>query len=79
MQIRLKYWRTRRAMSIDDLAGKSGTSTQTIVNAEKHGKTPRPSTIRKWATALDVTVDELVKVEEEEEKPAAVVVAVAAA
>jgi transcriptional regulator with XRE-family HTH domain len=63
---KLKYWRTRRAISIEDLAEKSGCSTRTIVDIEKYGKMPRFTTIRKLASALDVTIDELQEITPDE-------------
>ena len=65
MKVRLKYWRTRRALSVDGLAEKAHVSTQTIVNIEKYGKEPRPTTIRKLAAALEVSIDELIVVNED--------------
>ena len=62
MIVRLKYWRTLRALSIEDLAKQAGMSTQTIVNIEKYGKFPRPATLRKLSSTLGVSLDELVEV-----------------
>lgn len=64
MALRLKYWRTRRALSIDDLAARAGMSTQTIVNLEKDRQPARPRTIQKLADALAINVDDLLEVEE---------------
>ena len=63
MEIRLKYWRQRRSLSIDELAAQAKVSPQTIVNIELHGHHPRPKTIRKLAAGLDVTLDELLRID----------------
>ncbi len=68
MKVRLKYWRQRRALSIENLAEKANMSTQTLVNIEKYGKEPRPSTIRRLAEALEVSLDELIEVKDETEE-----------
>lgn len=60
MKLKLRYWRQKRALSIDDLAEKAEVSPQTIVSIEK-GKEARPATIRKLATALDIDVAELIE------------------
>ncbi len=62
MEVKLKYWRERRALSIEDLAKKAKMSTQTIVNIEKHGKKPRPSTIRKLAQTLEIKIEDLLDI-----------------
>lgn len=59
METHLKYWRLRRAMTIEELAKKTGMSTQTIVNIERHGNMPRPSTISRLAEALGITLEQL--------------------
>lgn len=64
MKLKLKYWRTRRALSIDALAAKAEMSTQTIVNLEKNRQPPRPGTIQRLAEALDINVDDLIEVED---------------
>jgi len=67
MKVKLKYWRKRRALSIEDLASKAKMSTQTIVNIEKYGTEPRPSTLRKLAETLGVTIDELLGEDDSDE------------
>lgn len=59
MSVKLRYWRKRRFLSIDDLAEKAQVSAKTIVNIEVHGIEPRPRTVRKLATALEIELDEL--------------------
>lgn len=67
MRVKLKYWRQRRALSIEGLAKIAEMSTQTLVNIEKYGKEPRPSTIQRLAKALDVSIDELIEVKDKTE------------
>jgi len=50
----LRHWRERRALSQDDLALASGVGQNTIWRIEREGRQPRPSTLRKLATALNV-------------------------
>lgn len=59
LRLRLKYWRTRRAMNIRQLAVESKVSSATIVKIEKDHYVPRPDVINKLAKALNVTVDDL--------------------
>lgn len=59
MKTRLRYWRSRRALTVADLAEKAGLSVNPIVNMERRGSWGYPSTRRKLAAALDITVDEL--------------------
>ena len=59
LTMRVKYWRTRRAMSIKQLAQISHVSSGTIVNIERRGTIPRGSVIVKLARALGVTVEEM--------------------
>lgn len=68
VKVKLKYWRIRRALSISDLARKAKMSTQTIVNIERYGTMPRPTTIRKIITALEITIEDLLIENEEDEK-----------
>ena len=60
MRLNLKYWRTRRAMSIRDLAVAAKVSSQTIVNIEKYGNMAQPAVIKKLSQALSITIDDLV-------------------
>ena len=69
MKMHLKYWRTKRAMSIRDLAEKSKVSSSTIIAAEKTGRLPRPNVIRRLAIALEVEIEELVLDGEPESEP----------
>ena len=57
MKTRLKYWRHRRAMTQHELAAAAGVSNQTIVNIERYGKEPIPTTVRKLAQALGITTE----------------------
>src|SRR5690349_14950334 len=61
MKLNLKYWRTRRAMTIRDLVAASKVSSQTIVRIEKYGEMPTPAVIKKLSAALNVPVDELIQ------------------
>lgn len=61
MKLRLRYWRTRRAMSVRKLAKEAHITTQTIVNAEKGIRIPHPTTIEKLANALNINIDELLE------------------
>ena len=54
----LRYWRRRRALTQHDLAERSGVAQVTIARVET-GSAARPSTVRRLAEALDVTVDQL--------------------
>lgn len=56
----LRTLREARGWSRDLLARKSDTAPLTILRAEVHGSDPAASTLLAWATALDVTVSELV-------------------
>jgi transcriptional regulator with XRE-family HTH domain len=62
MRVRLKEWRTRRLLTQEDLAAKSGVGVNTIIRIEG-GQWPRISTLRKLAEALAVTPDELIETE----------------
>lgn len=59
MQIRIKEVRTLRGMSLLDLAAASGVTESTISRVENGKQAPRPSTMRKLAKALDVSIAEL--------------------
>lgn len=72
LRLRLEYWRTRRALGVHQLAQKAKVSTATIAKIENNHYVPRPNVIRKLASALEVSVDELVVDDEERSsKPAA--------
>lgn len=55
---RLKEWRTKRALSQEELAAKSGVSRATIIALEG-GRDAWPKTVRKLAQALRVDPSEL--------------------
>jgi transcriptional regulator with XRE-family HTH domain len=60
MRIRLQEWRTRRALSQQELADRAGTTKANISRIETGQQVPRPATIRKLAEALGIAPDELV-------------------
>ncbi|MCH7836471.1 MAG: helix-turn-helix transcriptional regulator [Chloroflexi bacterium] len=57
--IRLAAWRERKALSQRDLAQRAGVSQFSISKIETGQQKPRPSTLRKLASALDLTPEEL--------------------
>jgi len=57
----LKKLREKRALSLTDLAEKSGVNRITIHRIETGKQKPMPRTIRKLAEALQVDVEELTK------------------
>lgn len=59
MEVTIKEWRTLKGLSLEDLAIRSGVSESNISRIENHKQHPRPSTMRKLATALGVEVEEL--------------------
>lgn len=59
LRVRLKYWRTRRALSVTDLAQLAKVSNVTIIKIEKEGRLPRPKVVHKLLVALDITLEEL--------------------
>ncbi len=63
MQVRLREWRQRRLLSQEELAQKAGIGVTTVVRIEG-GMGARLSTLRKLATALEVTPDQLLSVDE---------------
>jgi transcriptional regulator with XRE-family HTH domain len=69
MRLKLRYWRRRRALSIPDLAALAHASSETIVRIETTNHVPRPNVIRRLAAALEVSLDELLVVEDETEEP----------
>jgi transcriptional regulator with XRE-family HTH domain len=59
-RMNLKYWRTRRAFSIRQLALDAKVSSTTIVKIENDiNYIPRPDVINKLAKQLNVSVDDL--------------------
>lgn len=73
LRMRLKYWRTRRAMNVRKLSKNAKVSSTTIVRIENdQSYIPRPDVIEKLANALSIGVDELL-VDEVEEKRAILV------
>jgi transcriptional regulator with XRE-family HTH domain len=60
MRIRLKEWRQRRLFTQAELAERVEMTVGTINRIERGVHEPRFSTIRKLATALDVTPDDLI-------------------
>jgi transcriptional regulator with XRE-family HTH domain len=72
LRLRLEYWRTRRALSVRQLAQKAKVSSATIAKIENDHYVPRPNVTRKLAGALDISIAELVVDDEERSsKPAA--------
>jgi transcriptional regulator with XRE-family HTH domain len=68
LRVALKYWRTRRGMSIERLAKEAGVSTITIQRIEKENRMPRPDVLERLTKGLDVSMEELV-VDASEESP----------
>ena len=60
MGTRLKEWRTRRALSQQELADMAGTTKANISRIEHGLQIPRPATVRRLAAALGITTDELI-------------------
>jgi transcriptional regulator with XRE-family HTH domain len=65
MRIRLEEWRTRRALTQQELADKAGTTKANISRIETGQQTPRPATVRKLAEALGIRTDQLVTWDDE--------------
>jgi len=61
MNGKLKRLRGQRALSLTDLAEKSGVNRITIHRIENGKQKPMPRTIRKLAEALQVKVEELTR------------------
>jgi len=59
MSTKLRTLREQRALSLTDLAQKSGVNRITIHRIENGKQKPMPRTIRKLAEALQVNVEEL--------------------
>lgn len=51
---RVRYWRLARALTIRELAEKSGVNHSAISLIERGKRRPHPSTLRRLAEALDV-------------------------
>jgi transcriptional regulator with XRE-family HTH domain len=58
---RLRDWRERRALTMDDLARKARVSKMTIYRIETGQNEPYPTTTRKLAEALGVEPHELME------------------
>lgn len=56
----LKRLRTLNALTQEELAGKAGLTPAAVARIERNEAEPRPSTLRKLASALDVKPAELV-------------------
>ena len=64
-QLRLRYWREHRALSMGDLSTRSGVTKAAISALEKpNHRTPRPVTVRKLASALGIEPHQLYAVQE---------------
>mgnify|MGYP002516222096 CR=1 FL=1 len=60
MRNKVEYWRTRRGMSVSELARRSGISRQTVIRLERdRGANTNMNTIVSMARALEVPVDDL--------------------
>jgi transcriptional regulator with XRE-family HTH domain len=57
--LRLKYWRQRRLLTIEQLARQAQVSENTITRLEHRHPAPRPGTVRKLADALAVRPEDL--------------------
>ena len=57
---RLRDLRVRRALTQEELAGKSDVGTNTVARLERNESEPHMSTLRKLARALDVDPAELI-------------------
>lgn len=64
MEVRIRQARLLRGLSLEDLSKASGVSESNLSRIENHRQTPRPSTMRKIAKALDVPVESLWSVSE---------------
>ena len=65
----LKVWREHRGLSRAELAGMTGFTPGHIGHLETGRRHGTPDTLRRLATALDVSVDDLVPVEPATEAP----------
>lgn len=60
MRNKVEYWRTRRGMSVSELARRSGISRQTVIRLERdRDANTNMNTIVSMARALEVPVDDL--------------------
>lgn len=58
----LRSFRTKKKMSLEDLAKETSLSYRTIYSIEKNiTKFPRSDTLKKIANALDITVNDLIE------------------
>lgn len=64
----LKEIRTKKGMTQGELANSCGISRQRITNYEIGIREPNLDTLKKIATALEVTVDELLKEAQDDER-----------
>jgi putative transcriptional regulator len=53
-RVALKEWRRLRALSQEELARAAGIQRSTIVDIESGKRSPRPSTLRRLAKALNI-------------------------
>ena len=61
---KLKAIRERRGMSKSELARRADTTYQTILNIESHRYDPSARTLAKIARALEVSVDDLIDLDD---------------
>lgn len=64
----LKRLRTEKGMMQKELANKIGTTNSAICNYEKGVREPNIDTLKKLASALDVTVDKLLEEPDEQSR-----------
>jgi transcriptional regulator with XRE-family HTH domain len=60
-RLALKEWRLSRAMTQIELAAAAGLQPSTLIDIERGKRLPRPSTLRKLATALGLEPVDLFK------------------
>lgn len=60
---RLRTLRTERHLTRKDLAELSGLDPNALAKIENENRWPRPETLRALATALEVSIDDLVRLE----------------
>ena len=60
MDTRLRYWRERRGWSLRELGARSSVSYVTIQRIETGKMSPTLDTLEKLATALEISVRELI-------------------
>ncbi len=66
---RLRAIRLAHGLGQEDLAARSGVAQNTISEAETGRRTPRPSTLRKFAAALDVEVGDFFEAADSPKEP----------